>query len=87
MSRHALLATLSALALALVLSAPSPAWAKIGNPIKKAKDAVTKESKKETKLLSRKPRCSVPARRPGAAESRRSARRCLRRKSDPRHHG
>jgi len=49
MSRHALVAPLSALVLALALSAPSSAWAGIGNPIKKAKDAVTKEAKKETK--------------------------------------
>jgi hypothetical protein len=47
MPRQAL-APLFALALALALSAPSPATAGIGNPIKKAKDAVTKEAKKET---------------------------------------
>jgi hypothetical protein len=47
MPRQAL-APLFAVAMALAVSASSPAMAGIGNPIKKAKDAVTKEAKKET---------------------------------------
>jgi len=60
MPRQAL-APLFAFALALAVSAPSPAMAGIGNPIKKAKDAVTKEAKKETgqSETQAKP-CAVP---------------------------
>ena len=60
MSRHAHLALLSAFVLALALSAPSPAMAGIGNPIKKAKDAVTKEAKKETKSEPEAKPCPAP---------------------------
>jgi hypothetical protein len=59
MSRHASLALLSALVLSLALSA-LPAWAGIGNPIKKAKDAVTKEAKKETQSESEAKPCPAP---------------------------
>lgn len=59
MSRHAPLAFLSAFALVLALGSPAPASARIGNPIKKAKDAVTKEAKKEAKSEDAKP-CAPP---------------------------
>jgi hypothetical protein len=60
MPRHASLAILSALVLGLASSAPSPAMARIGNPIKKAKDAVTKEAKKETKSEPEAKPCPAP---------------------------
>lgn len=60
MSRHAPLALLSSFVLALALSVPSPAMAGIGNPIKKAKDAVTKEAKKETKSEPEAKPCPAP---------------------------
>jgi uncharacterized coiled-coil protein SlyX len=60
MSRHALVAPLSALVLALALAAPSPTQGGIGNPIKKAKDAVTKEAKKETKSEPEAKPCPAP---------------------------
>ncbi|HKO22034.1 MAG TPA: hypothetical protein VJX91_05215 [Candidatus Eisenbacteria bacterium] len=59
MSRHAPLALLSAFALVLAWGMPAPASAGIGNPIKKAKDAVTHEAKKETKSENAKP-CAPP---------------------------
>ena len=60
MPRYASLAILSALVLGLASSAPSPARAGIGNPIKKAKDAVTKEAKKETKTEAQAQPCAAP---------------------------
>ena len=59
MPRHAPLALLSTFALALAWGMPAPASAGIGNPIKKAKDAVTHEAKKETKSEDAKP-CAPP---------------------------
>jgi hypothetical protein len=60
MPRYASLAILSALVLGLASSAPSPARAGIGNPIKKAKDAVTKEAKKGTKTEAQAKPCDQP---------------------------
>ena len=62
MPRHPSLtyaATLSAFVLALALSVPAPAAAGIGNPIKKAKEAIGKGEHKESETKA-KP-CETPA--------------------------